>query len=161
MSDLNQKRRPKTPKPDYQMFPSGIWHMLAAIMLMLFCSTITLVLVSEILSEWVAEHPLMYLELALLVVMVTLLATPTFLLSRGWSSAHPFLLWQNRAYLLVLAASSIILLIGENYGMAVSGGVGLGMGIMAHALYGAKRYVAGVEHYRLIWEHHRFERQNR
>lgn len=161
MTDRKQERRPEAPKPEYQMFPIGLWHMLAAIILMLFCSTITLLLVSEILSNWIAERPLMYLELALLVIMVILLATPTFLLSRGWSSSHWFLVWQNRAYLLTLSASSIILLIIEDYGMAVTGVAGLVIGIAAHALYRSKRYASGVEHYRLIWQHYRFERHSR
>lgn len=41
-------RNPKTPAdktmPEYQMFPVGMWHMLAAVMLMVFCIAITLIL---------------------------------------------------------------------------------------------------------------------
>lgn len=160
MTDRKRQVPPEKPMPDYQMFPVGMWHMLSAVILMVFCLTITLILISGLLSNWMAERPLMYLELGLLVVMVLVLATPTFLLSRGWSIFHGFLVWHNRAYLLVLAACSIAVLVDGRYGMAITGGVGLVLGFAAHSFYQSERYAVAVEHYRLIWEHYRFRRHN-
>ncbi|MCK7545404.1 hypothetical protein MLC59_14645 [Marinobacter bryozoorum] len=146
--------------PDYQVFPVGMCHMLAAVMLMVFCLSITLMLVSEIFSRWLAERRLMYLELGLLVVLVLVLATPTFLLSRGWSIFHGFLVWHNRAYLLVLSACLFTVLVDGRYEMAITGGVGLALGFAAHYFYRSERHATAVEHYRLIWEHYRSRGHN-
>ena len=145
--------------PEYRMFPVGMWHMLGAVMLMVFCLAITLMSVSELVSGWLSERALMYVELAFLVVMVFVLATPTFLLARGWSVCHRFLVWQNRFYVLLLAIASSLLFAGGSTGMALTGVVGLILAIFAGLLYRSNRYLDGVEHYRLIWAHHRSKNQ--
>ena len=145
--------------PEYQMFPVGIWHMLAAVMLMVFSLSIALMSMSELVSGWLSERTLLYLELALLVVMVLTLATPTFLLSRGWSVCHRFLIWQNRFYILMLGVVACILFVTGNSGMALIGLLGVILAVFANVLYRCRRYGEGVEHYRLIWAHHRSKQQ--
>lgn len=148
-------RNHKTPLdkgvPEYQMFPVGMWHMLAAVMLMVFCVGITLITFSKLVSGWFGEQTLMYLELGLLVVMVLLLATPTFFLSRGWSVCQRFLVWQNRVYVLLLAFAFSMLFVKGYYGMMLTALVGLILALLVSRLYRSKRYLDGVEHYRLIW----------
>lgn len=141
--------------PEYQVFPEGMWHMLGAVMLMLFSQAILLILISELVSGWLNEMALIYLELALLVAMVLLLATPTFLLSRGWSVCHRVLLWQNRFYVLLLAAATCTLFFLGSTGMALTGLAGVIMALLAGVLYRSERYGNGVEYYRLIWAQHR------
>jgi len=141
--------------PEYQMFPEGMWHMLGAVMLMVFSLPIVLMVISELVSGWLSEMALIYLEMALLVVMVLLLATPTFLLSRGWSICHRVLLWQNRFYVLLLAAATCTLFFQGGSGMALTGLVGVIMVMLAGMLYRSERYGNVVEYYRLIWAQHR------
>lgn len=141
--------------PEYQMFPVGIWHMLATVMLMVFCIAITLMSVSELVSSWLSERTLIYLEFAFLAVMMFVLATPTFLLSRGWSLCHRFLIWHNRFYILLLVVASGMLFVDGHTGMALTGLVGLILAVFASVVYCSRPYLEGVEHYRLIWAHHR------
>ena len=141
--------------PEYQMFPEGMWHMLGAVMLMVFSLPIVLMVMSELVSGWLSEKALIYLEMALLVVMVLLLATPTFLLSRGRSVCHRVLLWQNRFYVLLLSAATCTLFFQGGIGMALTGLAGVLMALLAGVLYRSERYGNAVEYYRQIWSQHR------
>ncbi|MCH8499621.1 MAG: hypothetical protein LAT63_14185 [Marinobacter sp.] len=154
----NRCSPPDKPMPEYQMFPGGMWHMLSAVMMMVFSLAIMVILVSDMLALWFSERTLMYLELALMVVLAMILTTATFMLSRGWSICHRFLLWQCRLYILVLIFGTGVALISGATGMTITGAVGLGFALIAHYLYRSDRYRAGVEHYRLIWAHHRYNR---
>jgi len=141
--------------PDYQMFPVGMWHMFGAVLLMVACLVIAVMLISDIAALWVKEQTLMYLELAVLAVLALILSTSTFLLSRGRSVFHGFLIWHNRAYVLVLAAGTLFAFLAGTTGMTIVGAMGLGFALLAHWLYCSSKYSEGVEHYRLIWAHHR------
>ncbi|PSF14311.1 hypothetical protein C7H09_00195 [Marinobacter fuscus] len=153
--DRNTKTPSDKAMPEYQMFPVGVWHMLAAVMLMVFCIAISLMSISELVSGWLSERALIYLEFALLAVMMFVLATPTFLLSRGWTLCHGFLVWHNRFYMLLLAVASGILFVDGHTGMALTGLIGLSLAVFASLMYCSKRYLEGVDYYRLIWAHHR------
>jgi len=61
----------------------------------------------------------------------------------------------NRAYILVLAAGTLFAFLAGTTGMTIVGAMGLGFALLAHWLYCSNRYSEGVEHYRLIWAHHR------
>ncbi|PCM44931.1 hypothetical protein [Marinobacter sp. ANT_B65] len=141
--------------PEYQVLPKGMWHMLGAVMLMVFSLPIVLMLLSALVSGLLSERALVYLEMALLVVMVLFLATPTFLLSRGWSVCHRVLLWQNLFYVLLLAAATCTLFFLGSTGMAFTGLAGVIMAVLAGMLYRSERYGNVVEYYRLIWSQHR------
>lgn len=149
---------PEKPMPEYRMFPDGMWHLPGAVMLMVVCLPITVMLISGLVEGWFEERTLMYLELAVLAGLALILSTATFLLSRGWSVCHRFLLWHNRAYLLIISAGTTAALLAGHIGMAVTGFVGLGLALIAHQLYRSEPYGAAVEHYRLIWEDYRSER---
>lgn len=129
--------------------------MLGAVMLMVLSLPILMMVVSELVSGWFSDIALIYLQLALLVVMVLFLATPTFLLSRGWSVCHRVLLWQNRLYVLLLAAATCVLFYNGSIGIAVTGLAGVIMAGLAGMLYRSRRYGNAVEHYRQIWSQQR------
>jgi len=57
--------------PEYQMFPEGMWHMLGAVMLMVFSLAILLVLILELVSGWLSEMALVYLHLTQLLAAAT------------------------------------------------------------------------------------------
>jgi uncharacterized membrane protein len=149
------KTPPDNKMNEYQILPAGMWHMLAAVMLMVLSLSIALMSTSELVSVWLSERTLMYLELALLVVMVLTLATPTFLMSRGWSVCHRFLIWHNRFYIFMLGVVVCILFVAGNSGMALTGLLGVILAVCANLLYRSRRYGDGVEYYRLIWANHR------
>ncbi|EKO3566932.1 hypothetical protein P0E95_003322 [Vibrio metschnikovii] len=155
MAKRNRSSEPEKPMPDYQMFPVGMWHMFGAVLLMVACLVIAVILISEIGRGWVKEQTLMYIELAALVVLALILSTSTFLLSRGRSVFHGFLIWHNRAYILILAAGTLFTFLAGEVGMAIISAMGFGFALLAHWLYCSKKYSHGVEYYRLIWAHHR------
>ncbi|MFK7161226.1 hypothetical protein V6U78_09280 [Marinospirillum sp. MEB164] len=152
-----QHSAPKT-LPDYQMFPVGMWPMFGAVLLMLACLVMTVLLISDIAALWVKEQTLMYLELAAWVLLSLILSTSTFLLSRGYCIFHRFLIWHNRAYMLLLAAATLFAWLAGTTSMVLVGAMGLSCALLAHWLYCSKKYSKGVEHYRLIWAHFRAQK---
>ncbi len=147
----NHKAPLEKETPEYQMFPVGMWHMLAAVILMVFCVGITVITYSRLVAGWVGEQTLMFLELGFLVVMVLLLTTPTFFLSRGWSVCQRFLVWQSYVYILLLAFAFSMLFLKGYWGMMLTALVGLILAAFVSLLYRSRRYLDGVEHYRVIW----------
>ncbi|SEA50657.1 hypothetical protein SAMN04488051_103484 [Alkalimonas amylolytica] len=141
--------------PEYQMLPTGIWHMLTAVLLMVICLSLAVFLTSSLLSSWLNEHSLVYFELGSIVILMLILATATFLVTRGRSVFHGFLIWFNRACLTTLLVGTLLAFLAGTYGVGLTGLVGITMASLAHQLYGSSKYRQGVEHYRKIWSYHR------
>ena len=154
MSKQEHGQPPEQEMPDYEMFPRGIWHLLGAIMLMVFSMAAVLIVVNRIFFLADAEIPV-EVEFGVLALMAVLLSTPTFLLSRGWARCQTFLFWLNAVYLFVLAVGIGLFLLQADYGHAVIGVFGFVFASAARLLYRSSAYQAGVEYYRLIWAHYR------
>lgn len=155
MTKNKPESTPDQEMPEYEMFPEGMWHMLGAIMLMVFSAGGIVILVSRIVAPLVDIETLNILTFGGLVLMALILSTPTFLLSRGWARCHTFLLWLNALYLFALAVGVGFFSLQGNYGLALNGVLGILFASMARLLYNSSFYRAGVEYYQLIWAHYR------
>ncbi|TDT44438.1 hypothetical protein DES49_0541 [Halospina denitrificans] len=146
---------PEQEMPEYEMFPEGMWHMLGAVMLMVFSAGGIVILFSRIVAPLVEIETLAILSFGGAVVMALILSTPTFLLSRGWARCHTFLLWLNALYLFAFMVGVGFFFLQGKYGLVSIGLVGILFVGLARYLYNSRSYRAGVEHYRLIWAHYR------
>lgn len=144
--------------PDYQLFPRGMWHMVAAVSLMVFTIGIALITFTEILGFWVKQPTLQYVELALGVVMIFILSTPSFLLLRGRTSFYRFLVGHNLLYIAFLSGAALSLFLSGHQGMAITSAFGLGLCVISRVLYTSKGFHTGMEYYRAIWTYHRANR---
>ena len=155
MTKNNPENLSEQKMPDYEMFPEGMWHMLGAIMLMVFSAGIVVVLAARIAAPLVDTGALPTLTFGGLVMMALILSTPTFLLSRGWAKCHTFLLCLNALYLFALAVGAGFFILQGEYGLASIGLLGIVFAGLARLFYNSRHYRAGVEYYRLIWAHYR------
>lgn len=155
MTNHESGEPPDQEMPEYQMFPEGMWHMLAAIMLMIFSTAGIVILASRMVAPFMDVGTLSTTSFVAIVVMSFILSTPTFLLSRGWSKCHTFLLWLNALYLFLLAVGVGFFFLQADYGHVLIGVIGVVFAGTARFLYNTDAYRAGVEYYRLIWAHYR------
>ncbi|XOZ35022.1 hypothetical protein ACMDCT_07255 [Halomonadaceae bacterium KBTZ08] len=153
------KNKPESPPeqemPEYEMFPEGMWHMLGAIIFMVFSAGGIVILTTRIFAPLVDIETLNVLTFGGLTLMALILSTPTFFLSRGWARCHTFLLWLNALYLFVLAVGVGFFSLQGDYGLALIGVLGILFTSVARLLYSSSSYRSGVEYYRLIWAHYR------
>lgn len=141
--------------PEYEMFPQGMWHMLGAVMLMVFSTAMVVMVATWLLSHLLNTEIPPAIEFGGLALMGVVLTTPTFLLSRGWSKCQHFLRWLNAFYLLVLTGGVFFSFMEGDYVHVFIGLIGIGCAVGARLLYGSGAYRTGVEYYRLIWAHYR------
>lgn len=146
------------PMPEYQVFPIGSWHLLAAIMLMIVAIASTLVLLSDLFDLWMSSESVLYLYVALLVILTLMLVIPTAGLIRGRAKGHGFLLAYNLALCVTLAVGIIVALVNESSTSAAIYGCGLVFGLLARKLYRSAALARCVEHFRIIWTIHRARR---
>lgn len=83
--------------PEYRVVPSGVWHMLAAVFLLIICLSIAVMLMFSTLAPLFSERALILEELGILVLLLLFFSAATILVSRGRSLSHVFLVWYNRA----------------------------------------------------------------
>lgn len=137
--------------PEYQIFPAGSWHLLAAVMLMIFAAAATLGLLSGLIHIWIKSDSALYLDMALLVTLALMIVVPTVALTRGYANCHRFLLAYNLALCVSLGVGIVDALAnGDGISAAISGS-GLVFGLLARKLYRSAALAQCVEHFRIIW----------
>ncbi|QCF27164.1 hypothetical protein [Hydrocarboniclastica marina] len=141
--------------PEYQMFPKGMWHMIGAAVCMAPALGLLLVFLALVSSQWLSDGTVLVGSLVLFFLSVFVLVTPTFLLSRGRSKWHGFLLRFNLLLIGALATASLVSPLRENTNLFLTTFAGLGFATVARFFYKSNAYTGCVEYYRAIWAHQR------
>ncbi|WP_409524101.1 hypothetical protein [Nitrincola sp. MINF-07-Sa-05] len=150
---------PQQPMPEYQLFPIGFWHCIAAVMLMTLCIVCTTILITYLLGLDSKTRNLAFIELGIGCTQGVILAHLTFMVSRGSALSSTLLLWFNRACLTVLVFGNIVALIAGDYVIAMFASGGLVLALSTHQIYLSKRYRKFLDYYELIWAHNRWNRR--
>lgn len=124
--------------PDYQMFPKGMWHMIGATVCMAPAMGLLLVYLALISSQWLSYGTVLVGSPILCFLAVFVLVTPTFLLSRGRSKWHGFLLRFNLLLIGALSTASLVSLLRENTNLFLTTLAGLGFAALARYFFRSK-----------------------
>lgn len=154
-------KRPQKPMPEYQVFPPGFWHAIAAVMLMIFCVSFTGVLIFYFIDLGPHTKNIAFIELGITVALGLVLSHLTFMTSRGSIFSNALLLKFNRLCIFILVIGNIVALISGDYENAVLAAVGLALGLLAHHIYLSEQYLKLIEYYETIWAHYRWNRRTK
>lgn len=128
-----------------------MWHLIGAVMLMTIAMGVFLITLLVLLGDWLELRQLAYTGVSLLGAITFILVTPTFLITRGRSRYHSFLIKLN---LLAIVAFSVMLvgtLFFDQGTLASTVAVGLIASSGARLLYKSAAHHECVEYYRVIW----------
>ena len=147
---------PSKPMPPFCLFPVGSWVAITAVMLMIFCVTCVSVIVIYYLGLNTSHKYFAHVLLAIGAILALILSVLTGLVSRGYVYCNTLLLKFNRLCLVILFSGNVIAIISKDFGVAAIAATGFICGLIVHQIYRSKKYQKWVEHYEVIWAHHRW-----
>ncbi|MFC4260842.1 hypothetical protein ACFOZ5_17630 [Marinobacter lacisalsi] len=155
MGRAGKRSDPQGPPVEYQPFPRGTVHFIAAVILMAVATGALLSILMTWLSHFLGGDIDASVGAAILVVLILVLVTATFLLTRGRTGAHRFLLVMNIFYVGVLAVAAIVGGLASDTSVVATGIVGTTLAVAARFFYRSRRYSECIEYFRVIWTWHR------
>ena len=147
---------PSKPMPPFCLFPVGSWAAITAVMLMIFCVNLLAFTIFHLIHLDSNSNSVVYIELAIIFLFIWVLCHLTFMVTRGSVYSNTLLLKFNHLCLVILLSGNVIAIISRDFGAAGIAATGLICGFIAHQIYRSKKYQKWVEHYEVIWAHHRW-----
>ncbi|WP_409524100.1 hypothetical protein [Nitrincola sp. MINF-07-Sa-05] len=154
-----QLKRPTKPMPEFQLLPTGSWHFIAAVMLIIFCVFCTGEIIIYFLNLDPQTKNIAFIELGIVVALGFVLSHLSFMVTRGSIFCYGLLLKYNHINMLVLLVGNIVALISGDYGTAVLAAAGLALGLLARRFYLSQKYLKFLEFQEVVWSHYRWNRR--